>query len=93
VVQHVDSTNNTNLKYYKNAAVNGEVVKSYLDLGSTVCVMRDDLLPKLGLMCDWFDKREILGYGGVVTTTLGTTNVSCRYTHRKIILRVSELFS
>jgi hypothetical protein len=75
VVQHVDSTNNTNLKYYKDAAVNGEVVKSYLDLGSTVYVMRDDLLPKLGLMCDWSDKREILGYGGVVTTTLGTTNV------------------
>ncbi|KAH0808186.1 hypothetical protein GEV33_014604 [Tenebrio molitor] len=75
VVQHVDSTNNTNLKYYKDAVVNGEVVKSYLDLGSTVCVMRDDLLPKLGLMCDWSDKREILGYGGSVTTTLGTTNV------------------
>jgi hypothetical protein len=78
VIQHVYSTNDTsdtNLKYYKDAVVNGEVVKSYLDLGSTVCVMRDDLVPKLNLMCDWSDKRQIVGYGGAVTTTLGTTNV------------------
>jgi hypothetical protein len=75
VIQHVYSTNDTNLKYYKDAVVNGEVVKSYLDLGSTVCVMRDDLVPKLNLMCDWSDKRKIVGYGGAVTTTLGTTNV------------------
>jgi hypothetical protein len=75
VIQHVYSTNDTNLKYYKDAVVNGEVVKSYLDLGSTVCVMRDDLVPKLNLMCDWSDKRKIVGYGGAVTMTLGTTNV------------------
>jgi hypothetical protein len=75
VIQHVYSTNDTNLKYYKDAVVNGEAVKSYLDLGSTVCVMRDDLVPKLNLMCDWSDKRKIVGYGGAVTTTLGTTNV------------------
>jgi hypothetical protein len=75
VIQHVYSTNDTNLKYYKDAVVNGEVVKSYLDLGSTVCVMRDELVPKLNLMCDWSDKRKIVGYGGAVTMTLGTTNV------------------
>jgi hypothetical protein len=78
VIQHVYSindTSDTNLKYYKDAVVNGEVVKSYLDLGSTVCVMRDDLVPKLNLMCDWSDKRKIVGYGGAVTMTLGTTNV------------------
>jgi hypothetical protein len=75
VIQHVYSTNDTNLKYYKDAVVNGEVVKSYLDLGSTVCVMRDDLVPKLNLMCDWSDKRKIVGYSGAVTMTLGTTNV------------------
>jgi hypothetical protein len=78
VIQHVYSindTSDTNLKYYKDAVVNGEVVKSYLDLGSTVCVMRDDLVAKLNLMCDWSDKRKIVGYGGAVTMTLGTTNV------------------
>jgi hypothetical protein len=78
VIQHVYSindTSDTNLKYYKDAVVNGEVVKSYLDLGSTVCVMRDELVPKLNLMCDWSDKRKIVGYGGAVTMTLGTTNV------------------
>ncbi|CAH1372100.1 unnamed protein product [Tenebrio molitor] len=37
--------------------------------------MRDDLVPKLNLMCDWSDKRKIVGYGGAVTMTLGTTNV------------------
>lgn len=56
--QHFD-TSTPNNKFYKDIHVNGKVMERYFDLGSLVCVLRNDFAPKLGIQCDGNDILEI----------------------------------
>ncbi|KAJ8914442.1 hypothetical protein NQ315_017538 [Exocentrus adspersus] len=53
--------------------VNGKEIRAYFDLGSQICALREDYVSKLKLNCDWSDEKEIAGYGGAITKTLGST--------------------
>ncbi|EFA11962.1 hypothetical protein TcasGA2_TC004043 [Tribolium castaneum] len=53
------NTQSDNLKYFKDVKINGVEVRGYVDMGAEVCVIRDDYVPKLKLMCDW-DKKKAL---------------------------------
>ncbi|KYB29479.1 hypothetical protein TcasGA2_TC034546 [Tribolium castaneum] len=64
-----------NLKYFKDVKINGVEVRGYVDMGAEVCVIRDDYVPKLKLMCDWDKKKDVTGYGGAVTSVLGAAQV------------------
>jgi hypothetical protein len=67
--------NDSNLKFFKDAKINGKQLRSYVDLGSQVCALRDDCSAQLRLNCNWANTKEIMEYGGAVTTTLGDVDV------------------
>jgi hypothetical protein len=68
-------SNDSNLKFFKDAKINGKQLRSYVDLGSQVCALRDDCIAQLRLNCNWANTKEIMGYGGAITATLGDADV------------------
>jgi hypothetical protein len=68
-------SNDSNLKFFKDAKINGKQLRSYVDLGSQVCALRDDCIAQLRLNCNWANTKEIMGYGGAITATLGDVDV------------------
>jgi transposase InsO family protein len=67
--------NDSNLKFFKDAKINGKQLRSYVDLGSQVCALRDDCIAQLRLNCNWANTKQIMGYGGAITATLGDADV------------------
>jgi hypothetical protein len=67
--------NDSNLKFFKDAKINAKQLRSYVDLGSQVCALRDDFIAQLRLNCNWANTKEIMEYGGAITTTLGDVDV------------------
>ncbi|CAH1364853.1 unnamed protein product, partial [Tenebrio molitor] len=51
--------NDSNLKFFKDAKINGKQLKSYVDLGSQVCALRDDFIAQLRLNCNWANTKQI----------------------------------
>ncbi|CAH1376192.1 unnamed protein product, partial [Tenebrio molitor] len=52
-------SNDSNLKFFKDAKINGKQLRSYVDLGSQVCALRDDCIAQLRLNCNWANTKEI----------------------------------
>ncbi|EFA12668.1 hypothetical protein TcasGA2_TC010691 [Tribolium castaneum] len=60
-------------KYNKcsDVKVNGTEVGGYVDMVREVCVIRDNYVPKLKLICDWDNYKDVTDYGDADTSVLG----------------------
>lgn len=75
-VMHVGG--NTHVKYFKDALINGRSVKCYVDLGSSVVTLRQDVANELGLTYYETQLQPFVGYGEGVVQPIGvlTANIS-----------------
>ncbi|XP_076299604.1 uncharacterized protein LOC143218356 [Lasioglossum baleicum] len=68
----------THQKYFKNAVISGRSVKCYVDLGSSVTALRQDIAHELGITYHETTLNSFVGYGEGRVQPLGvfTANIS-----------------
>ncbi|XP_076644969.1 uncharacterized protein LOC143354602 [Halictus rubicundus] len=83
-------TEDTHRKYYKDALINGHLVKCYIDLGSSVVALRRDVADELQLTYHETTLDPFVGYGAGQVRPIGifTANISIDTVETRVTVHV-----